>query len=154
VLKRKLITYRPAGAPVMTRWVSFGMPRLDNELIWCSFYLYRRNPKNGEIQGPCGSGVFVGRRPEDVIQKLHVYAVTSYHVAVTEKASIIRINTWDRDSRRLSHRFIERKPAEWSFIPNGDDIAALDVTDELDFDGPSHLKCVWEDDFCHKAVYS
>lgn len=146
-LERRLETYSSPDGKAVSKWVPYGMPRLDNDILWSCFYLYRKNPRTGEIEGPCGSGVFVARRPEDVIQKAHVYAVTSYHVAITAGASIIRLNTWDAAASKLGHRFVEYGPEEWSFIPEGDDVAAIDVTDALDFDGPSHLECVWEDDF-------
>ncbi|HEX3943953.1 MAG TPA: hypothetical protein VHW69_07695 [Rhizomicrobium sp.] len=119
------------------------MPRLNKHIKECVFYLYGKDPKTGERRGPLGSGVLVERDPPDVNALLfssprispmtHVYAVTSYHAAVTKGASIIRINSI-ADGDFAVEQFIEREPHEWSFIPGGDDIAITDVTDDIRFE--------------------
>ncbi len=108
------------------RWVPYGMPRLNHRFQHMVFFLYGRHPKTGEIVGPKGTGFFVGMESRGVWLMRHFYAVTCHHVAVSGGGSIIRINTQDGGSR-----FIEFEPDEWQFIPNGDDMCAVDVTDRL-----------------------
>ncbi|MBL6853447.1 MAG: trypsin-like peptidase domain-containing protein [Alphaproteobacteria bacterium] len=99
------------------------------------FYLFGKNPKTGKIQGPKGTGVFVSRPASADLQPFspHIYAVTARHV-VESGASIIRINAINYDptpgTRHLTHRLIEYEPHEWQFINDGDDIAAIDITEE------------------------
>jgi hypothetical protein len=104
------------------------MPRLNPNFQDTVFFLYRRNPQTGAIEGPRGSGVFVGmsgiggKRVHRYMR--HVYAISCWHVAVDDGSSILRVNTKDGASR-----FIECEPHEWEFIPGGNDLAAVDVTD-------------------------
>lgn len=154
-LKHKLVTYAPPDGPAVTKWIPYGMPQLDNEVLRSTFYLYRKNPKTGKIEGPKGTGVFVGRRPEDPIQHIHIYAVTSHHVAISSGASIIRVNTWGGTPPKLGYRFLKYQLEEWSFIPNSDDIAAIDVTNDLGHQtGENYVRCIWEDDFVTKSFAS
>lgn len=125
------------------------MPQLDYTAQTTVFYLFGKDPRTGQLKGPAGTGVFVGREGANT---RHVYAVTAYHVAVYPHGiSQIRINTAGRDEtgrEYLSSRLIELEPEEWNFIANGDDLAAVDVTDKLhstcetDF-----VSCVGEDEF-------
>jgi len=91
-----------------------------------AFFLYARSPKTGRIVGPIGTGFFIGLEAQGIWYIRHCYAVTCHHVAVKAGASILRINTQDGGSR-----FIELEPHEWQFIPGGDDICAVDITDRL-----------------------
>jgi len=96
-----------------------------------TFYLLRINPKTGKTGDPCGTGVFIGVPSEKFPEKMAVYAVTAKH-AIDKGASIIRINA----ARQLPGqaepdiftRPLEFEPHEWSFIPGGDDVAAIEVT--------------------------
>jgi hypothetical protein len=108
------------------RWVPYGMPRLNTRFKHMAFFLYGRSPKTGRIVGPLGTGFFVGIEAKGHWLLRHYYAITCYHVAVKVGASIIRINTGDGGSR-----FIEFEPHEWQFIPGGDDICAVDITDRI-----------------------
>jgi len=111
------------------RWMPLGMPRLNPRFPNAAFFLYGRDSKTGEIAGPEGTGVFVILKRKRPIQYYtHIYAVTCHHLAPRGQ-SIIRINTKDGKSR-----FIEFEPHEWEFLPNGDDIAAIDVTDHINID--------------------
>jgi hypothetical protein len=101
------------------------MPRLDPHLSDCVFYLYRISPKTGKCEGPCGTGSIVGR-PSQAEGSYHLYGVTNHHVAFEDGASIIRLNTKDGGTR-----FLEYEPTDWQFIPARDDIAAIDLTEEL-----------------------
>lgn len=152
------------GGRETTKWTPFGMPRIKSALQSSIFYLYATNPETGEREGPKGTGVLVSRMDRYSeffrVGTPHIYAVTSYHVAVTSGASIIRVNNL-RSSGVLSPtphevtftgRYIDREPHEWHFIPGGDDIAVTDITDELcpeiaSPDGVDYIYAVPESDF-------
>ena len=107
------------------------MPRLNPTFKQMVFFLYGRDPKTSKVVGPLGSGFFValeGVRSKNWYMR-HFYAVTCWHVAVQNGASIIRINTTNGKSR-----FIELEPHEWQFIPGGDDLCAADITDRFSSD--------------------
>src|ERR1700690_268268 len=85
------------------------MPRLNPTFKQMVFFLYGRDPKTSKVVGPLGSGFFValeGVRSKNWYMR-HFYAVTCWHVAVQNGASIIRINTTNGKSR-----FIELEPHE------------------------------------------
>lgn len=107
------------------RWVPIGMPRLRPELADTIFYLYRRNPKTGEIEGPCGTGSIAAKK-SSIELELHLYAVSNYHLTHSLGASIIRLNTKDG-----KFRLLEYDPSDWQFIKNGDDLSMIDITDDL-----------------------
>lgn len=115
------------------RYIPIGMPRLNPYFQNTAFFLYGINPKTGKLgTRPKGTGVLVGfwGPKKGIVAQAnrdirHIYAVTCQHVA-PDGASTIRINTNDGKSR-----FIEFEPHEWQFMPNGDDIAAVDITDRL-----------------------
>jgi len=113
---------------VHLKWTPFGMPRLNQRFADSAFFLYGRNPETNEIEGPRGTGVFIGLPFEDDGYKHHVYAVTCHHVA-PQGASIIRVNT-----KGGKARFIELEPHEWEFIPGGADLAAADISEHVDND--------------------
>jgi hypothetical protein len=104
--------------------VPVGMPRIRPELADSVFYLYRRNPKTGEKEGPCGTGCFVGRQATNSAFR-HYYGVSNYHLTHQIGATIIRINTVDGKTRE-----IEYETEDWHFIPNGDDLSVVDFTDD------------------------
>jgi hypothetical protein len=109
------------------RWTPHGMPRLNENFKHNVFFLYGRNPKTGEIEGPMGTGSLIGVYGEPQHRLAHnYYAVTCWHVAVDHGASILRLNTKDGQ-----HRFIELDPMEWQFISGADDLCAADVTERL-----------------------
>jgi hypothetical protein len=106
--------------------VPIGMPKIRQALIDNIFYLFGRDPKSGEIAGPLGTGFFVRRSEGEEGAFVHHYAVTNWHVAVRSGGSIIRLNTRDGKSRLL-----EYDPSDWYFEAGKDDIAIIDVTDDL-----------------------
>jgi hypothetical protein len=109
------------------RWTPHGMPRLNENFKHNVFFLYGRNPKTGEIDGPLGTGSLIGVYGEPQHRLAHsYYAVTCWHVALDHGASIFRVNTKDGQ-----HRFIELDLMEWQFIPGADDLCAADVTERL-----------------------
>jgi hypothetical protein len=108
------------------RQVPFGMPALRPDMVDCAFFLYARDEMTKKMHGPLGTGCIVGRKSETLEGEMHYYGVTNWHVANRENASIIRINTRDGGSR-----FIELSPFDWHFLPRGDDLCVVDLTDEL-----------------------
>jgi hypothetical protein len=126
--KERVLCTSDIGAPVH-RLVPIGMPKLGADITNIAFYLYREepDPKGGQnkITGPWGSGSIVGRQVPGV-QIFHYYGVTNWHVAVRDGASIIRINTADEKTRILKYQ-----PEDWQFLRNHDDLAVVDLTDDL-----------------------
>jgi hypothetical protein len=122
------------------RWIPFGMPALRQEMSDCVFYLYRRNPKTGKVEDkPVGTGTVIAHYSRryhrnrfmdppatepDVM--VHYYGVTNWHLTNQAGASIIRVNV-----RNGTSRYLEYDPADWQFIPNTDDLSAIDLTDDL-----------------------
>ena len=99
------------------------VPKLKPATVDCVFYLYRIDPKSGEKIGPCGSGFIYGLRSKELPGYKHYYGITNWHIANELGASIIRLNTTDGKSR-----FINFEPEDWHFVPNGDDLAAVDLS--------------------------
>ena len=127
------------------RWVPHGMPRLSPILSNAAFFIYRRDPKTGLIEGPVGTGVLIGvPRKHGLGYLRHLYAVTAHHVAPKD-GSIIRVNTKDGESR-----LIELEPDQWQFEPKGDDVSAFDVTERVSVTTdevsaiPANLLVSWE----------
>jgi hypothetical protein len=130
------------------RWIPYGMPRLNEYLERSAFFLYRRHPRTGKIDGPRGTGVLVGVPGEDANfspEIRHAYAITCYHVALQGGGSIIRLNTSEGKSR-----FIEFDPDDWRYTKGGDDLAAIDVTDQLKSDTDIYY-CIPPTLFSHKG---
>jgi hypothetical protein len=73
-----------------------------------------------------GTGFFVMRQSEKVPFTFHIYAVTNRHV-VDEGCTNIRVN-----SSATSVMYWEYDVSDWVFS-NTDDLAVLDVTDQIDF---------------------
>lgn len=115
---------RPSGIGEPThRWLYYGMPKLQPHIAQCVFFLFRRNPKTGEIDGPHGSGFFISRSARKNVGLEQIYAVTNWHVAVQLGASIIRMNT------AQGTRYLEYDPADWVF-DRDNDLAILDVHED------------------------
>lgn len=122
------------------------MPRLSPRFLQTVFYLFRRNPKTGKVEGPCGSGVIVSRESNHAPGD-HFYAVTSQH-AIQKGVTIIRVNGLDANDRPHGsnaepHHWIDRDPSEWQWISGGDDIAVLDITDDLEALGISPRETIF-----------
>lgn len=104
------------------RWKRVGMPKISQDVIAATFYLYRN--KEDAIAGvkACGTGFIVS-------YGLMYYGVTNRHVARDQGASVIRLNVKD------GVRVLEFTPDEWDTIPDGDDIAVI----TLDLEGDSRF---------------
>jgi hypothetical protein len=114
------------GAPTH-RWVPSGMPRLRPNIADGVFYLYRPDPEKPKRKiGPLGTGFIVVRESKRREMEFHYYAVTNWHVAQKHGATDIRLNTKDGKTR-----FLEYDQLDWQFVRNGDDICAVDITDDL-----------------------
>ncbi len=105
------------------RWIPLGMPRVPTKFEKCVFYLYGLNPMTGKLEGPGATGCFVAWPSEELTGEYHLYAVSNRH-AVSEH-SCIRVN-----AHRGNTAMIDREPHEW-LSRNGVDLAATDVTDDL-----------------------
>jgi len=105
------------------------MPQINENLPNVAFFLYGKTKDGQGLSDPVGTGFFIGvpsparsKRPWEY----HVYAVSCWHVAVRDGGSNIRFNTKDEKSL-----WIELEPDQWEFVPDGADLAAVDVTDRL-----------------------
>lgn len=108
-----------AGTPYR-RTLAVGMPRIPSEVLYSPFYLYHsvEDAKVGTNFG--GTGFFVGYPTGESLAPSLVYAVTNWHVAVRDGASVIRVNKIGGGVDIL-----EFDPSEWEFPPNGADIAVI-----------------------------
>jgi hypothetical protein len=132
------------GAPVH-RWIRYGMPRLNPHLSDSVFYLYRKND-DGDIDGPYGTGSIVGR-PSNTKGRYHLYGIANWHVAIDDGgAPIMRINTQDGKTRYLEYRV-----SDWQSIPDKDDLAAVDVTNDISFE-TDKLMFIGEKEFISREV--
>jgi hypothetical protein len=103
------------------------VPRIPQRALDCVFYLYPTRAAAERGEGFGGTGFLVGYVSRDPTLTF-VYGVTNWHVAVRDGHSVIRIN------RSATVDILEFDPSEWTFIPNGDDVAVspaipLDVRD-------------------------
>ncbi|MHB1219650.1 MAG: S1 family peptidase [Alphaproteobacteria bacterium] len=94
------------------------MPRWPQEMVDCTVFMYEtaQDADLGTHSG--GAGFLVAFAWESNPKKSHLYAVTNYHVAISGRASVIRLNT--KDGRASGH--IETEPGEW-FWRTGHDVA-------------------------------
>ncbi len=114
--RRPLTCFSSRGTPYL-RWLRYGMPRLPKKVLNCVFYLYkdRASAESGDNFG--GTGFLVGEQSKNRSQ-LFIYGVTNKHVAVDDGYSVIRLNTRDGGTE-----IFEFGPEDWTFIPQGDDVA-------------------------------
>lgn len=101
------------------------MPRLAKGMERCVFFAFGTDYRDGSPRGPGGTGFFMYRESASVPFTFHMYAVTNRHVAA--EYPNIRIN-----SSETSVRYWENDPADWIFSRT-DDLAVLDVTDQIEF---------------------
>lgn len=99
------------------------MPRLYPPFSNAVFFLHALTEKG--LSTPAGSGVIIGDY-DPTGPVTHHYAVTAAHV-VQGGASVISINTEDGKTRT-----IELDCCEWTFKPDWEDIAIVDITERID----------------------
>jgi len=102
------------------------MPKVPARLPDSVFFLF------ADIKSaPIGTGFIVARHSKNFFgsNAEHYYAVSNYHVVKEAGAlgSNIRLNT-----NNLGSRFLEFKPDDWIHQMAGDDLAVIDITDQLE----------------------
>jgi hypothetical protein len=90
------------------------LPRIPPKILNCVFYLYHSVEDANAGTNFGGSGFFVGLRSE-ISGRYYQYAVTNWHVACRDGASIIRVNNVDGSTDTFS-----AGPEEWEFLPQFD----------------------------------
>lgn len=111
--QRPVQAYSRRGVP-FTRWVPFGMPRIPPKTLDCVCYLYRT--EEDAIAGTEFGGTgFLVSVPSRFPGRGWIYAVTNWHVAVQDGASVLRLNTRDGGVD-----IIPLEPHEWHFDPRYD----------------------------------
>ena len=121
------------------------MPRVAPLILDSVFYLFEREPKEGEIVPPDGTGFIVGRTSAAGGGDTHYYAVTNWHLAC-QGSSVLRLN-----QRAGGSRYVETEPAEWQFFPGADDLAILDITDQVNVND-DEIACLLESMFVTKEI--
>jgi hypothetical protein len=122
-----------SSGSVVTLWVpSGGMPRIDDRLINCVFYLYRTRAEAAAAGEIGGSGFFVSKESESCDQ-FWMSAVSNKHVVCRDGASVLRINRADG-----TFNIIETEPHEWHQHPGGDDLVIL----PLELEAEDHILTV------------
>jgi hypothetical protein len=97
------------------------MPRLNDEMLNCVFYLYRSRAaaETGEEAG--GTGFWAAHISHKVTNLSIIYAVSNKHVVATSGCSVIRVNTLDGGIDTF-----EAEPHEWYFTDQ-DDLAIAPI---------------------------
>jgi hypothetical protein len=108
------------GGTAYRRRVSYGMPRISSDMLFSTFYLYHTvdDARAGRKFG--GTGFFVGYPTGVTRFPVLLYAVTNWHVAVRDGASVMRINKVGGGVD-----IFEFDPSEWEFMPGGPDLAVV-----------------------------
>jgi len=103
------------------------MPRIDDNILDCSIYLYPsvQEAHDGEKSG--GSGFLVGVPSKVNEHRFYGYAITNSHVIREAGSPIIRLNTKEGDMDILP---IDKQ--DWKHHPNGDDLAAYPLSIDVD----------------------
>jgi hypothetical protein len=98
------------------------MPRIPDPYLEGVFYLYNSR-EDAEKGKACGGTGFLIAMPSATFPSLrmHVYAVTNWHVAVRDGASVIRLNAIGGMCDIL-----EFGPEDWAFLPDYD-VAILEL---------------------------
>lgn len=110
------------------------MPRIDDEFLDCSIYLYPSEvaARKGERAG--GSGFLVGI-PSDIDPPNlhHIYAVTNSHVVREGGSSVVRINTGEG-----AVDILPTHDSQWIHHQDGDDVAVCPII----LDSTHRFSCV------------
>lgn len=110
------------GTP-FKKWVPVGMPRIPEEILTCTFYLYatREDAARGGPVGGTGFLVLYPTFPHDQ-RAPTFYGVTNWHVAVKGGCSVVRAN-----SIKGPPVIFEFGPEDWLFQEDGDDLAVIEL---------------------------
>jgi hypothetical protein len=129
---RACFLIRDNAGRVLPRWLPTGMPKLGEYkwLLDSVFFVYetKEHARKGVKAGGTGFLVALPSRhwPDHYH---HIYAITNWHNACRDGASVIRINKHDGPPEIL-----DIDPSEWHFIPGakgGHDIAVIVVNEYL-----------------------
>jgi hypothetical protein len=96
------------------------LPRIPSKTLNLVAYLYH-SVEDAETGTDFGGTAFFVSVPSDVPNRSFVYAVTNWHVAVRDGASILRVNRKDGGTDSFAYG-----PEQWAFTPKYD-IAAVHV---------------------------
>jgi hypothetical protein len=98
-----------------------GMPRIPPKILDCVCYLYE-NEADARAGRKFGGTAFLASVPTTILKdQIHIYAVTNWHVACHDNASVLRINAKDRGTDILAFG-----PEQWEFDPvSGHDVAVV-----------------------------
>lgn len=112
--------YSDQGTPWIKE-VPVGMPKLPNKALDCVCYLYRsaEDARAGQEFG--GTGFLISVPVETVKDRIFLYVVTNWHVAVRDGFSVIRLNTHEGGVD-----IFEFGPEDWTFDPRYD-IAVIPI---------------------------
>ena len=98
--------------------LEFPMPRIKDDVLECSVYLYTSGEAAISGKGSAGSGFLVSVPSEAIPDGQHVYAVTAAHV-IDNGACVIRMT-----SRNVEMSLVSTPDDSWIRHPEGDDVAA------------------------------
>lgn len=93
------------------------MPRIPDEVLNCSVYLYPTVEDASDGANYGGSGFLVGLFSKVFPSRPHLYVVTNSHV-IRRKSHVIRLSTAQGDTV-----IIDCQESEWTHHPDGDDVA-------------------------------
>jgi hypothetical protein len=123
--QRRFTRYSNNGTPY-TVLRGVGMPKIPDQLLESTFYLYsdKQSALDGVKSG--GTGFVVAMPFSNTGRYFHGYAVTNRH-NIKDNFSVIRINT-----REGGTEIFELDPADWKYHPDGHDIAIAPLGVDLD----------------------
>lgn len=100
--------YSSAGTP-WTKWVPTGMPKIPKKVMDCACYLFESR-EAAEAGQASGGTAFLVAIPAEVEGRGFTYAVTNWHAAVRDGASVLRVNTLQGGVD-----IFEFGPEDWTF---------------------------------------
>lgn len=117
-----------AGCPY-TRKVWIGMPRVPDELLRATVYLYGSSDDAIAGRNFGGTGFLISVPSKIDRNMVTIYIVTNWHVAVDDGFSCVRVN-----KKGGGIDVFEFEPHEWEFRPSWHDLAII----ELPLDPTTH----------------
>lgn len=117
------------------------MPRVPDDILQGTFFLYDSAEDAHAGRDPQGTGFLIGKPLTTRYGMCAIYAVTNWHVAC-RGASVIRLN--NRDG---TVSIIDKGPEEWTFRADGHDLA---ITPIMGIDPTVHDARFYELSLFHK----
>jgi hypothetical protein len=112
--EKRQISRVSTGGTRFSRMESIGVPRIPSKTLNCVAYLYH-NVADAEAGRDFGGTAFFVAVPADHGDRAFVYAVTNWHVAVRDGASVLRVNKKDGGTD-----IFDFGPEDWEFDPRFD----------------------------------